>query len=66
MTVYDFITMCTQDWIEVDLYDCDSGDCITVNIDEAGEYEDIMSAEMMSWDIEDGRICINYVKEEDC
>ena len=31
-TVRDFLEMCTQDWIDVDLFNCDTDECITINI----------------------------------
>ena len=64
MTVREFLEMCTQDYILVDLFDCgEERDLITINIGdyEDEQYEDIMKAEMMSWDIENNRICINYL-----
>lgn len=64
MTVREFLEMCTQDYILVDLFDCEEErDLITINIGdyEDEQYEDIMEAEMMSWDIENNRICINYL-----
>lgn len=63
ITVWDFLDMCTQDWIDIDLFNCDTGECIMINIADINEaeYEDIMNAQAMSWDIGDsGRICINY------
>lgn len=64
MTVREFLEMCTQDYILVDLFDCEGErDLITINVGdyEDEQYEDIMEAEMMSWDIENNRICINYL-----
>lgn len=64
MTVMDFLDMCAQDWIDVDLYNCDTSETMTVNIGDIDDekYEGVMSAEFMSWDIDSGRICINYVR----
>ena len=68
MTVYDFLNMCTEDCTCVKLFDCDTGECCDFNIydkDDPDFYE-LMESEAMSWDIgEDGRICINYVKESE-
>lgn len=61
MTVGEFLEMCTQDWIKVDFFDCENeNETTTAYIGEVRE--DILDAEMMSWDIDNGRICINYVK----
>ena len=64
MTVREFIDMCTQDWIDIDLFNCDTSESTTMYIGDVDDekYEELMSAEFMSWDISDGgSICINYV-----
>lgn len=45
-TVRDFLEACSQDWIDVNLYNTDTGDVITINIMEMDdeEYEEIMDA----------------------
>lgn len=63
MTVYDFLSMCTQDWIDIDLFDCDAEESVTINISDMDDLdEEILEAEMMSWDIDNGRLCINYYR----
>lgn len=62
LSVGEFLEMCTQDWIDVDLFNCDTDECITINmtdIDEE-EYEEIMEGYVQSWDINCDKICINY------
>lgn len=61
-TVRDFLEMCNQDWIDVNLYNTDTGDVITINIMEMDDekYEDIMDATFETWDLNDGEITINY------
>ena len=62
LTVRDFLEMCTQDWIDVDLFNCDTTDCITINIADIDEdeYEEIMEGNVDSWDVNCDKICINY------
>ncbi len=62
LTVRDFLEMCTQDWIDVDLFNCDTTDCITINIADIDEeeYEEIMEGNAESWDVNYDKICINY------
>ncbi len=62
LTVREFLELCTQDWIDVDLFNCDTDDCITINIEDMDneEYEEIMEANIESWDVGNEKICINY------
>lgn len=62
LTVREFLEMCTQDWIDVDLFNCDTEDCITIYIGDMDdeEYEEIMEANVESWDVGNEKICINY------
>lgn len=62
LTVREFLEMCTQDWIDVDLFNCDTDDCITINISDMDdeEYEEIIEGNVESWDVDYGKICINY------
>lgn len=62
LSVGEFLGMCTQDWIDVDLFNCDTGDCITINIADMNEeeYEEIMQGNVESWDVDNNKICINY------
>lgn len=61
-TVRDFLESCNQDWIDVNLYNTDTGDTITINISDMDneEYEEIMDATFETWDLNDGEITINY------
>lgn len=60
-TVREFLERCTQDDIDVELFNCDTEECITINISDIDdeEYEEIMEATFESWDMEK-RLCINY------
>ena len=60
-TVRDFLEGCTQDDIDVKLFNCDTEECITINISDMNneEYEEIMEANYESWDLDD-KLCINY------
>ena len=62
LTVREFLELCTQDWIDVDLFNCDTDDYITINISDMDneEYEEIMEGNVESWDADCGKICINY------
>lgn len=62
LSVGEFLEMCTQDWIDVDLFNCDTDDCITINIADMNEeeYEEIMQGSVESWDVDNNKICINY------
>lgn len=63
MTVREFLELCTQDWIEVEFFNCDTEESITEPIEyvrDYGDHEDIAEAEIMSWDIDNGKLCINY------
>lgn len=63
-TVYDFLNLCTQDWIDIDLFDCDTEESTTINIADMNDLDqDILYAEVMSWDVDNGKVCINYSKE---
>ncbi len=61
LTVREFLELCNQDWIDIDLYNCDTDECIRINITEMDneEYEEIMEGNVESWDISK-TICINY------
>lgn len=61
-TVRDFLEACSQDWIDVNLYNTDTGDVITINIMEMDdeEYEKIMDATFETWDLDSNGININY------
>ena len=60
-TVYDFLNLCTQDWIDIDLFDCDTEESTTINIADMNDLDqDVLYAEVMSWDINGGRLCINF------
>lgn len=61
-TVRDFWEACSQDWIDVNLYNTDTGDIITINTMEMDdeEYEDIMDATFETWDLYDEEITISY------
>lgn len=61
-TVRDFLESCNQDWIDVNLYNTDTGDVITINIMEMDDekYEDIMNATFETWDLDSNGININY------
>ena len=45
LTVREFLELCNQDWIDIDLYNCDTDECIRINITEIDneEYEEISS-----------------------
>lgn len=60
-TVREFLERCTQDDIDINFFNCDTEECITINIADMDneEYEEIMEAYFESWDM-DGRFCINY------
>ena len=62
LSVGEFLELCTQDWIDVDLFNCDTDDCITINIADMDdeEYEEIMQGNVESLDVDCGKICINY------
>ena len=62
LSVGEFLELCTQDWIDVDFFNCDTDDCITINIADMDdeEYEEIMQGNVESWDVDCGKICINY------
>ena len=61
-TVRDFLESCNQDWIDVNLYNTDTGDTITINISDMDdeEYEEIMDATFETWDLNEGEMTINY------
>lgn len=61
-TVRDFLEACSQDWIDVNLYNTDTGDVITINLMDMDEeeYEEIMDATFETWDLNDGEMAINY------
>lgn len=61
-TVRDFLESCNQDWIDVNLYNTDTGDTITINISDMDneEYEEIMDATFETWDLNEGKMTINY------
>ena len=61
-TVRDFLEACNQDWIDVNLYNIDTGDTITINISDMDneEYEEIMESTFETWDLDSGEITINY------
>ena len=60
LTVREFLELCTQDWIDIDLFNCDTEDCITINIEDMDdeEYEEIMEGNVESWDVDCNKICI--------
>lgn len=61
MTVKDFLWYCTQDWIDIVLYNQKTGESITICINEIDDYDDIANSEVMGWDMtDDGIISINY------
>lgn len=61
-TVRDFLESCNQDWIDVNLYNTDTDDTITINISNMDneEYEEIMDATFETWDLNEGKMTINY------
>lgn len=61
-TVRDFLEACSQDWIDVNLYNTDTGDVIKINLMDMDDekYEEIMDATFETWDLYDGEITINY------
>ena len=61
-TVRDFLEACSQDWIDVNLYNTDTGDVIRINLMDMDDekYEEIMDATFETWDLYDGEITINY------
>lgn len=61
-TVRDFLEACSQDWIDVNLYNTDTGDTIKINIMDMDdeEYEEIMEATFETWDLDSNGINVNY------
>ena len=61
-TVRDFLEACGQDWIDVNLYNTDTGDTIKINIMDMDdeEYEEIMEATFETWDLDSNGINVNY------
>ena len=61
-TVRDFLEACNQDWIDVNLYNIDTGDTITINISDMDneEYEEIMESTFETWDLDSNEINVNY------
>ena len=61
-TVRDFLEACSQGWIDVNLYNTDTGDVIRINLMDMDDekYEEIMDATFETWDLYDGEITINY------
>lgn len=61
-TVRDFLESCNQDWIDVNLYNTDTDDTITINISDMDneKYEEIMDATFETWDLDSNGININY------
>jgi hypothetical protein len=61
-TVRDFLEACSQDWIDVNLYNTDTGDVIKINLIDIDDekYEEIMDATFETWDLYDGEMTINY------
>lgn len=61
-TVRDFLEACNQDWIDVNLYNTDTGDTITINISDMDdeEYEEIMESTFETWDLDSKGINVNY------
>lgn len=61
-TVRDFLEACSQDWIDVNLYNTDTGDVIRINLMDMDDekYEEIMDATFETWDLYDEEITINY------
>lgn len=63
MLVWDFVDMCTQDDVEIELWNCGTNEDTVVNINDLRNDPDLdhfLRADMESWDINNGRICINY------
>ena len=63
MLVWDFVDMCTQDDIEIELWNCGTNEDTVVNINDLRNDPGLghfLRANMESWDINNGRICINY------
>ena len=62
LSVRDFLEMCNQDWIDVNLYNMDTGDTITINISDMDneEYEEIMESTFETWDLDSDEINVNY------
>jgi len=61
-TVRDFLEACSQDWIDVNLYNTDTGDVIRINLMDMDDekYEEIMDATFETWDLDSNGININY------
>lgn len=61
-TVRDFLEACGQDWIDVNLYNADTGNITTINIAEMDdeEYEEIMESTFETWDLDSKGINVNY------
>lgn len=61
-TVRDFLEACNQDWIDVNLYNTDTGNTIRINITKMDdeEYEEIMEATFETWDLDSNGINVNY------
>lgn len=61
-TVRDFLEACSQDWIDVNLYNTDTGDVIKINLMDMDDekYEEIMDVTFETWDLNDEEITINY------
>lgn len=61
-TVRDFLEACSMDWLDVNLYNTDTGDTITINISDMDneEYEEIMESTFETWDLDSNGINVNY------
>lgn len=70
MTVRDFLELAVENYEEIILCDCTEGaeNIYTGTIynalhSEAEEIEEALDAEISSWDMEDGILCLNFCLE---
>ena len=64
-TVRDFLEMASDDYYEVEFYNVNTGDSQVMEIREAYDHDEIVDAEMQSWDLGNGGLCINYSSDDE-